>query len=102
MVARTHTAYVGGEVAILDEGGQGRLGDRRGVVVQGAAGHHAGQIVVKFIINAKGRISNAVVVQSTVGSAVVEECTLGRVRRWILGLPKDGDIAIVTFTFDFK
>lgn len=61
-----------------------------------------GKIMVKFIIAATGRVSNASVQQTTMKNATVESCITRKVRGWRFPKPKGGGIVIVSYPFIFK
>jgi hypothetical protein len=59
----------------------------------------AGRVSIKFIISGTGAVQMAVVEESTLGNAGVENCIAGAVKRWTFPQPEGGGIVIVTYPF---
>lgn len=62
----------------------------------------AGQVKVKFTISATGDVISALVSSSSLKSPPVEQCMLGKIRRWVFPEPKGGGIVIVNYPFNFS
>ncbi len=62
----------------------------------------AGKVSVKFVVGAKGFITQAAVSKSTLNDAVVEQCIIQKIKTWRFLEPKDGGSATVTYPFIFK
>jgi hypothetical protein len=61
-----------------------------------------GKIKVKFSINADGIVASQDIGQSTLKSAMVEECILRRIATWKFPKPKGGTKVLVSYPFLFK
>lgn len=61
----------------------------------------AGEVRVKFTISGTGRVVAALVQDSSLGSAPVETCVTGKIRRWIFPEPHKGGIVVVRYPFRF-
>ena len=61
-----------------------------------------GKITVMFVIDGTGRVGDALVQQSTMGSEPVESCIVGHVRRWAFPAPEGGSSVQVTYPYVFK
>ncbi|HUT78002.1 MAG TPA: AgmX/PglI C-terminal domain-containing protein, partial [Polyangia bacterium] len=59
----------------------------------------AGRVSIKFIISGTGAVQMAVVEESTLGNAGVENCIAGAVKRWTFPQPEGGGIVVVTYPF---
>lgn len=62
----------------------------------------AGRVVINFIISASGNVSSAKVQRTTMGSAEVENCVAGVIKKIKFPAPKGGGIVIVNYPFVFK
>jgi TonB family protein len=62
----------------------------------------AGKVSVSFTIDPAGAVSDATVLQSTLGSPGVEQCILARVRRWKFPEPKGGGVCVINYPWVFK
>ena len=62
----------------------------------------AGRIVINFVISASGNVSSAKVQRTTMGSAEVENCVAGVIKKIKFPAPKGGGIVIVNYPFVFK
>ncbi|HUT78727.1 MAG TPA: AgmX/PglI C-terminal domain-containing protein, partial [Polyangia bacterium] len=60
-----------------------------------------GRISVKFVITGSGGVQTAVIENSSVGNAAMEQCVVGAVRRWTFPKPADGGVVIVSYPFAF-
>lgn len=58
-----------------------------------------GRVSVKFIISATGAVQTAMVADSTMGNAKVDQCISGSVLRWTFPAPDGGGIVVVTYPF---
>ena len=61
-----------------------------------------GKVAVVFVIDGAGRVSDALVQQSTMGSEAVEGCIVSHVRRWAFPAPEGGGTVQVTYPYVFK
>ncbi len=61
-----------------------------------------GKVIVKFVIAATGRVSNAQVVETTMKNEALEQCLIKKVRSWRFPKPRGGGIVIVSYPFVFK
>jgi TonB family protein len=61
-----------------------------------------GKVTVLFVIEGTGRVSDALVQQSTMGSEPVESCIVTHVRRWAFPAPQGGSTVQVTYPYVFK
>ena len=61
-----------------------------------------GKVAVVFVIDGSGKVGDALVQQSTMGSADVEGCILSHVRRWAFPAPEGGGTVQVTYPYVFK
>ena len=61
-----------------------------------------GRAVVKFTILASGRVMSAVMKESSLGNAKVEQCITQTVRRWLFPKPNGRGIVVVSYPFVFK
>jgi TonB family protein len=61
-----------------------------------------GKVAVVFVIDGSGKVGDALVQQSTMGSAAVEGCILSHVRRWAFPAPEGGGTVQVTYPYVFK
>ena len=61
-----------------------------------------GKVVIKFTIAKDGSVSRASKKTSTMGSAAVEQCIVGRFKRMKFPTPKGGGIVIVSYPFIFS
>jgi hypothetical protein len=62
----------------------------------------AGKVVIKFVIGKDGSVASAVVKSSTLRSAIVEECVVGRFLRMQFPSSPGGGIVIVSYPFQFS
>ena len=62
----------------------------------------AGKVVVLFIIDASGSVSEANVAEATLEDPNVESCVLSRIRRWKFPEPRGGGVVSVTHPWFFK
>ncbi len=58
-----------------------------------------GQIVVKFIIAANGRVQTAAVASSTIGDVRIENCIVQAIKRWQFPTVPGGGVAVVKMPF---
>jgi TonB family protein len=61
-----------------------------------------GKVTVVFVIDGAGKVSDALVQQSTMGSEPVEGCIVSHVRRWAFPAPEGGGTVQVTYPYVFK
>jgi len=61
-----------------------------------------GKVAVLFVIDGTGRVSDALVQQTTLSSEPVESCILTHVRRWVFPQPEGGSTVQVTYPYVFK
>ena len=61
-----------------------------------------GKIKVRFSIDAEGSVDTQSIGQSTLNSAMVEECILRRIATWKFPKPKGGTKVLVSYPFLFK
>lgn len=61
-----------------------------------------GKIKVKFTIAGNGSVIAAAIEESTMGNSNVEQCLIGKIKRWVFPAPKGGGIVVVTYPFLFK
>ena len=59
-------------------------------------------MTVVFIIDATGKVADALIQQSTMGSEAVEGCIASHVRRWAFPAPEGGGTVQVTYPYVFK
>lgn len=62
----------------------------------------AGRVLVQFTISATGSVVSAVVKESSLKNAAVENCMSTRIRRWMFPEPKGGGIVIVSYPFNLS
>lgn len=62
----------------------------------------AGKIKVKFTISGSGQVIAAKVEETTMNDAAVENCLVGKIKRWRFPEPKGGGIVVVKYPFVFK
>ena len=62
----------------------------------------AGKLVVLFVIDATGTVSEANVAEATIEDPALETCVLNRVRRWKFPEPRGGGVVSVTHPWFFK
>lgn len=62
----------------------------------------AGKVTMKFVIEADGSVSSAIVKSTTLGSETVEACLSQRLLRMRFPAPKGGGIVIVNYPFVFQ
>jgi TonB family protein len=58
-----------------------------------------GRVSVKFIISPTGAVQTAVIDNSTVNNAKIDNCIAQAVRRWTFPSPEGGGIVVVTYPF---
>jgi hypothetical protein len=61
-----------------------------------------GKIVMKWIINGNGKVTQAKVAQTQMKNKNVENCMARKIRTWRFPKPKGGGIVIVNYPFVFK
>jgi hypothetical protein len=61
-----------------------------------------GKVAVLFIIDGGGKVSDALVQQTTLSSEPVESCMVNHVRRWAFPQPRGGGTVEVTYPYVFK
>ena len=61
-----------------------------------------GKVTVLFMIEGSGRVGEALIQQTTMGSEPVESCMINHVRRWLFPAPQGGGTVQVTYPYVFK
>jgi hypothetical protein len=61
-----------------------------------------GKVTVSFIIDAHGRVGDALVQQTTMSSEPVETCMMNHVKRWVFPAPSAGGETQVSYPYVFK
>jgi TonB family protein len=61
-----------------------------------------GKVTVVFVIDGTGKVADALIRQSTMGSEAVEGCIASHVRRWAFPAPEGGGTVQVTYPYVFK
>lgn len=61
-----------------------------------------GQVTVEFTISGNGEVMAAIVTESTLGTAAVEQCMQQKIRNWTFPNPKRGKMVKVTYPFNFS
>lgn len=61
-----------------------------------------GKVLVQFVIDGTGAVSDAVVAEETIGAPNVEACILSRIRRWRFPEPSGGGVVSITHPWFFK
>ena len=61
-----------------------------------------GKVTVLFVIDGGGKVSDALVQQTTMSSESVEGCMINHVRRWAFPAPQGGGTVQVTYPYVFK
>ena len=59
-------------------------------------------MAVKFTIAGNGSVIAASVEESSMNDSAVENCIVGKIRRWVFPAPKGGGIVVVKYPFIFK
>ena len=54
------------------------------------------------MIEGSGRVGEALIQQTTMGSEPVESCMINHVRRWLFPAPQGGGTVQVTYPYVFK
>lgn len=62
-------------------------------------GSHKGKVVVRFIIDAQGRVPAATIAADELGVPDVACCLAERVTQWTFGPPDSGDFVVVEYPF---
>ena len=62
----------------------------------------SGKVTVEFVIGGSGQVKTAGVRSSSLGSQIVDECILSRLRSWRFALPAGGSDVKVVYPFSFK
>lgn len=62
----------------------------------------AGRVSIKFMISATGEVRTAVVADSSLNNAPVENCVIAAARRWSFPKPEGGNIVVATYPFIFR
>jgi len=62
----------------------------------------AGKVAALFTIGPDGSVTEASVNESTIGSGAVEQCMMGRIRRWKFPEVPGGGVVVVTYPWVFK
>ena len=61
----------------------------------------AGRVVVNFTIDPEGNVAHGEITESEMGSELVEECIVRRIRRWRFPAPSTPGLVRVTYPFVF-
>ena len=61
-----------------------------------------GKVTVQFVIDGTGRVADALVHETSMGSEPVESCIVGHVRRWTFPAPQGGSTVQVTYPYVFR
>jgi TonB family protein len=61
-----------------------------------------GKVTMLFVIDGTGRVSDALVQQTTMSSEPVESCMVNHVRRWVFPPPQGAGTVQVTYPYVFK
>ncbi len=61
-----------------------------------------GKIVVKWVINGEGKVTQAQTAETQMRNANVEGCLATKIKTWVFPKPKGGGIVIVNYPFVFK
>lgn len=62
----------------------------------------SGKLVVLFVIDASGAVSEAQIAESTLDDASVQACVLARIRHWKFPEPRGGGVVSVTHPWFFR
>jgi hypothetical protein len=62
----------------------------------------SGRVSIKFLINGMGAVQSSAATDSTLGSAALDSCIAGAVRRWTFPQPEGGGVVIVTYPFQLE
>ena len=63
------------------------------------SGNKSGKVVVRFIIDASGRVPAATIAADELGVPDVACCLAERVTQWTFGPPSSGDFVVVEYPF---
>ncbi len=61
-----------------------------------------GKVVMKWVINGDGKVTQAQVAETQMKNSNVESCLASRIKGWVFPKPKGGGIVIVNYPFVFK
>jgi TonB family protein len=61
----------------------------------------AGQVSLRFVIGADGRVTAVTVAKDGLGDAEVASCLVARAKMWVFPQPAGGGIVTVTYPFRF-
>lgn len=62
----------------------------------------SGKVTVEFVIGGSGQVKSAGVKNSSLGSQIVDDCIVSRLRSWRFALPEGGADVKVVYPFSFK
>lgn len=62
----------------------------------------AGQVVVRIVVGADGRVSGATITRSSLGDTVVEGCITSRIRSWQFPARETGVAFTINYPFVFS
>ena len=61
-----------------------------------------GKIVMKWVINGEGRVTQSAVAETQMKNSNVEGCLATKIKTWVFPKPKGGGIVVVNYPFVFK
>jgi outer membrane biosynthesis protein TonB len=62
----------------------------------------AGNVIVKWLINGEGQVTQALVIETELNNQAVESCLVNEVKTWTFPKPKGGGTVIVHYPLVFK
>jgi hypothetical protein len=62
----------------------------------------AGKVIMKWLINGEGKVTQSLSVDTQLNNAAVESCLANRIKTWTFPKPKGGGTVIVNYPFVFK
>ncbi len=61
-----------------------------------------GKVVMRWVINDEGRVTQSSSADNQTGSAALEGCLSTRIKTWVFPKPKGGGVVVVNYPFVFK